>query len=107
MFNFKSYSDKSWRLEYNLFSYYIKLTMSSRWEWTYVKLHKYNTYWHFVWGRLSVLGGPILECSECNVKCEVGEEVCQDCYEHSHCECGQVLEDAYGSPGDGFCIRCR
>lgn len=34
-------------------------------------------------------------------------EYCQSCHEHRFCECGQRLEDAYGSPGDGFCIRCR
>jgi hypothetical protein len=34
-------------------------------------------------------------------------EYCERCHEHRFCECGQRLEDAYGSPGDGFCVRCR
>lgn len=33
--------------------------------------------------------------------------ICDECYSDLYCECGQRLEDAYGSPGDGFCIKCR
>jgi ssDNA-binding Zn-finger/Zn-ribbon topoisomerase 1 len=33
--------------------------------------------------------------------------ICEACYEHNFCECGNRLEDSYGSAGDGFCIRCR
>jgi hypothetical protein len=33
--------------------------------------------------------------------------ICDECYENLYCECGTQLEDSYGSPGDGFCIRCR
>lgn len=35
------------------------------------------------------------------------EEYCDECHEHHYCECGNKLEDAYGTPGDGFCIMCR
>jgi ssDNA-binding Zn-finger/Zn-ribbon topoisomerase 1 len=33
--------------------------------------------------------------------------ICEECQECLYCECGNRLEDAYGSPGDGFCIECR
>lgn len=36
-----------------------------------------------------------------------GDLYCEDCYSHLYCECGQLLKDAYGQPGDGFCARCR
>jgi len=35
------------------------------------------------------------------------DDLCDDCFWHFHCECGQKLEDSYGSTGDGFCVRCR
>jgi len=33
--------------------------------------------------------------------------MCDKCQEEHYCECGNRLEDSYGSPGDGFCIKCR
>lgn len=32
--------------------------------------------------------------------------ICDKCQEHLFCECGQRLEDEYGSPGDGLCRKC-
>lgn len=48
-------------------------------------------------------------CEECEVEIPQVRYsyFCDDCYENYHCECGQRLEDSYGSPGDGFCIKCR
>ena len=56
---------------------------------------------------------PIFEApNECNEKdCKEftldGYDYCEKHQEYFYCECGQELEDAYGSPGDGFCIFCR
>ena len=33
--------------------------------------------------------------------------ICEECHNKYWCECGQKLEDSYGQPGDGFCIKCR
>lgn len=41
-------------------------------------------------------------CEKKDPNCE-----CDGCYSWFHCECGQFLEDYYGQPGDGFCIKCR
>jgi hypothetical protein len=35
-----------------------------------------------------------------------GYDYCEDHVDHYCCECGQRLEDYYGSPGDGLCRRC-
>jgi len=36
-----------------------------------------------------------------------GYDYCETHVDYYYCECGQRLEDAAGSPGDGFCVRCR
>lgn len=47
-------------------------------------------------------------CNECHKEVEelYDHEMCLACVEYNFCECGQRLEDAWGSPGDGFCRRC-
>lgn len=66
-------------------------------------------YWYrFYYGLLELLGYK--SCEECNEwsKNDVYDyNLCGKCYEHLICECGQRLEDSYGTPGDGFCIKCR
>lgn len=42
------------------------------------------------------------QCSEPVVE----KDYCQEHIEHYYCECGQRLEDSYGSPGDGLCRKC-
>lgn len=34
-------------------------------------------------------------------------DLCEPCYEWCYCECGRRLEDYWGQPGDGFCVKCR
>jgi hypothetical protein len=47
-------------------------------------------------------------CEECDCyKQNVYQNICDECLEENYCECGQRLEDSWGSSGDGFCIRCR
>ncbi len=49
-------------------------------------------------------------CEECETDItedRFDNDLCEKCHEQFYCECGQRLEDSYGSPGDGFCIRCR
>jgi len=47
------------------------------------------------------------ECEECKKSTEIHEDgLCEECYYHFHCECGNRLEDSYGSPGDGLCRAC-
>jgi hypothetical protein len=43
----------------------------------------------------------------CSELAEPRYDYCDKHIEHYFCECGQPLEDAYGQPGDGFCVRCR
>lgn len=62
-----------------------------------------------------VIGFKIVEfCEQCEKQTDnyfysYGAKfyMCDECYENNFCECGARLEDAYGSPGDGFCVRCR
>lgn len=51
----------------------------------------------------------IYECEECGKTMESrgDHDLCETCDEKFYCECGQRLEDSYGTPGDGFCVRCR
>lgn len=42
----------------------------------------------------------------CNEE-EVEAGYCEEHYTFYYCECGQRLEDWHGTPGDGFCIKCR
>lgn len=53
-------------------------------------------------------------CEECEIETEsynvhYGAKfyLCDPCNEYMFCECGQRLEDSYGSPGDGFCKKCQ
>jgi len=48
-------------------------------------------------------------CEECDKVIEPNRDMdlCDECWNTLYCECGQRLEDAWGSPGDGFCIKCR
>jgi hypothetical protein len=32
---------------------------------------------------------------------------CDKHYEFYYCECGQKLEDWWGTAGDGLCVKCR
>ncbi len=48
----------------------------------------------------------ICEHKDCNEEV-VENDYCETHYEFYYCECGQMLEDSYGSPGDGFCIKCQ
>jgi hypothetical protein len=47
-------------------------------------------------------------CEHCEKEVEeVSEhELCNDCEDFLYCECGVRLEDAAGTPGDGFCQKC-
>ena len=67
-----------------------------------------SKYWYrFYYGILELLGYN--NCEECNqwFKDIYDFNLCLNCFEYFYCECGQRLEDAYGTPGDGFCIKCR
>jgi hypothetical protein len=48
----------------------------------------------------------ICEEKDCE-KEAVEKDYCEEHYEFHFCECGQQLEDSFGTPGDGFCIKCR
>jgi hypothetical protein len=37
----------------------------------------------------------------------VEKDYCEKHFEHYYCECGTALEDYAGTPGDGFCWKCR
>lgn len=74
---------------------------------THFKIHRYKGgVNHLVWWKLSVMYGRTGFCEFCEIETGL-EAVCQDCFEHHYCECGQQLDDAYGTPGDGLCVRCR
>lgn len=89
-------------------SYTIEANLRSLQPITHFKIHRYhrnNPVRHLVWWKLSVMWSPTQFCEECNVETGL-ESMCEDCYTHHFCECGQRLEDSMGSPGDGFCRKC-
>lgn len=88
-----------------LLNYKIKKSIA-RHKWSHMKLHRYNDYWHFVWGKFSLQGGKLLTCDYCSVSTDIGEYMCQECYEKHFCECGTKLDDFHGGPGVGFCRKC-
>lgn len=60
-------------------------------------------------GAIEALGYTNCEgCEKWISKDQIFEEgYCEACHEYRFCECGQLLEDSYGSPGDGFCRMCQ
>ncbi len=46
------------------------------------------------------------EICETEINPKQDDDYCEACYTEHFCECGQRLEDAYGSPGDGLCRKC-
>lgn len=91
-----------------IFNYIIESNFRARHPFTYLKTRKrsrYSPYNQLVWGKLIVNYGPEQYCEECD-KPNGLDSICDECQEHYYCECGVRLEDAYGSPGDGFCRRC-
>lgn len=56
--------------------------------------------------RLEKLIPAANQCEECDMLAETDNGMCLKCDELHFCECGQRLEDSYGSPGDGLCRKC-
>jgi len=91
-----------------LFGYIIEPSLSSRHSFNHFRLHKRGSGTrHLVWGKISVLYGPEQFCEECEANIGLRLNLCDSCHENAFCECGNRLEDSYGSPGDGFCGNCR
>lgn len=57
------------------------------------------------WWKFVVWWGKTRHCEYCGIENGL-YRVCEACYEHHFCECGQELTDSSGSPGDGFCRAC-
>lgn len=55
---------------------------------------------------MSKLIEQVCEHDDCVLEAVEGD-YCAAHHEHYFCECGTRLEDAAGTPGDGFCARCR
>jgi predicted amidophosphoribosyltransferase len=89
-----------------LFGCIVESSLRSRHKWNHFKIHKGHTR-HLVWGKISIQYGPEQFCEECEKSIGLSSPLCDECDENLYCECGQRLEDSYGNPGDGFCIRCR
>ena len=91
-----------------LFNYIIEPNFRSRHSFNHFKIHRRGSGTkHLVWGKISILFGPEQFCEECDKNIGLDLNYCDECHEHLFCECGSRLEDSYGSPGDGFCTRCR
>jgi len=90
-----------------MFGYKYEFSLTAKHPWSHIKLHKHTQYYHFVWGKISFQWARVEHCEECSIETDLGETLCDECYQHNYCECGTRLEDSYGSPGDGFCVRCR
>jgi len=91
----------------DLFGYEFRFSSTAKRSLNDLKVFKRRNYTHIVWYRFSVIFGEYNFCEECGIRADLGQELCDECHEHLICECGNRLEDSYGSPGDGFCIMCR
>jgi hypothetical protein len=89
----------------NIGNFTVETSLRSLQPITHFKIHRHRDYSHLVWWKLSVMYGRTGFCEYCEVETGL-ESMCQPCFEHHYCECGQIREDAYGSPGDGLCRRC-
>jgi hypothetical protein len=90
-----------------LFNYIIEGNGRSLQPITHFKIHRYPSgVKHLVWWKLSVMYGRSGFCERCEAETGL-ETICQECFDHYYCECGEELCDSAGSPGDGFCARCR
>lgn len=61
-----------------MFGYRIKVSFSSKRPWNYIKLHKAEGYYHFIWFKLSVLIEDTVSelypiCAQCDSP-EIGEK---------------------------------
>jgi hypothetical protein len=91
-----------------LFGYIVEADLRARHSFTHLKIHRRsNDTRHLVWGKLSIIYGPEQFCEYCNANIGLDLGLCDKCHENAYCECGNRLEDSYGSPGDGFCTECR
>lgn len=89
-----------------VFNYIIEPSLGSRHNFAHFKVHKRGEVRHLVWGKVSVLFGPVQYCEECETENGLST-LCDKCQEHYFCECGSRLcEEEGSSPGDGFCRRC-
>lgn len=92
-----------------LLNHTVEANLRARCKITNFKIHRrrHSPVRHLVWWRLSLQYGPTQFCEECEADIGLQDTYCDACHEHHFCECGQRLEDAWGTPGDGFCARCR
>ena len=67
-----------------------------------LKVFRRSNYTHIVWYKFSLIFGQTRYCEECEVKTEIGQDLCDECHSNIYCECGKELE----SKGDGFCRTC-
>lgn len=90
-----------------LFGYIIESSLNSKHLFKHFKVHKRGAgIKHLVWGKLSIIFGPEQFCEACDISTGLQLNYCDDCYSHHFCECGNKLENEYGSPGDGLCRSC-
>jgi hypothetical protein len=86
----------------DLFGYEFNFSSHAKRAFNDLKVFKKRDYTHIVWFKFSIIFGAQNYCEECEIRTELGETLCNECYEHNYCECGNELE----SPGEGMCRRC-
>ena len=86
----------------------VEFSSNARWPITRIIFERSYHRKTLAWWKFVLRFGPMCHCESCDK--EVGlysrPNLCDECYEYNYCECGQRLEDSYGSPGDGFCRKC-
>lgn len=89
--------------------YLIKADFGAKQKWYEYSYYKRYGQTVFTFGKFYLNFGEIQNCEHCEKELDylTHPAICDECYEHYYCECGARLEDSYGSPGDGFCVRCR
>lgn len=73
-----------------IFNFIVEASFKARQSWTHIKLHTYDYYRHFVWGKITILFGqphlvPISVCNYCDEELSAvgaGDEIwdyCESC----------------------------
>lgn len=85
-----------------ILGYEFRFSNTAKRAWNDLKVFKRSNYVHIVWFKFSIIFGAQNYCEECETRTELGESLCNECYEECFCECGTELE----YKGEGMCRRC-
>lgn len=81
------------RFNINLpFDYELEFSTNARWGWNHFKIHRYDTYNHIVWGKISIIWGQpdLMEEYTCDYCLEPAQMIGEDGIDY--CESCGIIE---------------